>query len=292
MRYSDYFVAEFDTTKISTGSSASNQLTLPLVSVGAGITIEWGDGTSQDVITATSTTHTYAISGIYVVKIKGNFILRYINSSDRLKIGIIWSWGLFSLSRTNIFQGCANLRLEYASGKPILVVSLNQAFDGCSNLTTIRGLSDWKLNDVTDWRVAFRGCTNFNDPQISGFTISGNFITAFRDTTNFNQPLNFGTITSATDAFRGSAFNHDISHATFDKNCLVTNMLAGKTPSTYNAVHLANLYIKFASSFVGTGRTQTIKTFSAGTAKYDSSGASARATLVADGWTLTDGGLL
>ena len=70
---SNAFTFTVDTTKQSSGSSATNQFKLPLSSTFNGITsnVDWGDGTS-DVITTfnqAQVTHTYASSGIYEIKI-------------------------------------------------------------------------------------------------------------------------------------------------------------------------------------------------------------------------------
>ena len=42
---------------------------------------------------------------------------------------------------------------------------------------------------------------------------------------------------------------------------------------------------------IGSGRTST-KALGMGTIKYTIAGANARAALVADGWTITDGGII
>ncbi|TFH28865.1 MAG: hypothetical protein E4G98_04715, partial [Promethearchaeota archaeon] len=69
------FLSVWDTSCLSDGSSAIDQIRLPLTPEGNyNFLVQWGDGTS-DVITSYSdpkVTHTYAPAGIYVVNITGN----------------------------------------------------------------------------------------------------------------------------------------------------------------------------------------------------------------------------
>ena len=79
-----------NTNNTSAGSSTSTQFKLPLVFSGTlNAVVNWGDGTSST-ITAwnqAEVTHTYAIAGLYDIKITG--VLRgwqFNNGGDRLKI--------------------------------------------------------------------------------------------------------------------------------------------------------------------------------------------------------------
>ncbi|NDC25650.1 MAG: BspA family leucine-rich repeat surface protein, partial [Proteobacteria bacterium] len=62
------FVSTWNTNNTSTGSSASNQITLPLESTGTyNFTVDWGDGTQNTITSGTDAnrTHTYATAGTY-----------------------------------------------------------------------------------------------------------------------------------------------------------------------------------------------------------------------------------
>jgi hypothetical protein len=69
---SNIFVSTWNTNNTSVGSSASNQIALPLISGGSyNFVVDWGDG-SQDTITTwnqTEVTHTYATAGTYTISI-------------------------------------------------------------------------------------------------------------------------------------------------------------------------------------------------------------------------------
>lgn len=84
------FSSTWDTTKTSTGSSAANQIKLPLIASGNyNFVVDWGDG-STNTITAwnqADVTHTYASSGVKNVSIAGTIKgWQFANSGDKLKI--------------------------------------------------------------------------------------------------------------------------------------------------------------------------------------------------------------
>ena len=102
------FESTWDTTNTSFGSSAANQIQLPLESTGIyNFFIEWGDGNS-DTITAwndPTTLHTYTTPGIYTIKIYGqlegwrfnftgdkNKILSIQSRNAILKIPVEFKW--------------------------------------------------------------------------------------------------------------------------------------------------------------------------------------------------------
>ena len=68
------FISTWDTSIVYTGSSANNQIKLPLIDTGTyKFTVQWGDSTSN-VITSWNqpeVTHTYAAPGVYTVTITG-----------------------------------------------------------------------------------------------------------------------------------------------------------------------------------------------------------------------------
>lgn len=224
-----------------------------------------------------------------------------------------------SKTLTNFFSGCINLNmpLNLSFTVPVSiygflmncssfnrsvnisfssVTDLTSLFSGCSNFNspiTLTGTSN-----VTTTANMFLGCTKFNQP-INGFTTNSLIIATlmFAEATAFNQNItgwNMSNASGINAMFRNAlAFNQDIGIWNFNKNAFFnTSFMQGKTASTLNPQYLANLYIKMAANLIGTGRTQTNKNFGAGSAKYHSSGASARAALVADGWTITDGGMI
>lgn len=143
---------------------------------------------------------------------------------------------------------------------------------------------------------AYYGCSKlieFNIP--TRVQVSNNFSRSFREssieTVSGFEDIDVSSIINMQACFFGALFNQDISKWNFNKEVMLENFMGNKTPANYNATYYSNLLIKFASIFIGSGRTSP-KVLGMGTIKYTGAGSSARAALVADGWTITDGGLL
>jgi hypothetical protein len=97
----------------NTGTSNDNQFTLPLItSTDLDITVEWGDGNSNSISshTASEVTHTYALSGEYIIKIGGTLRgFKFNDGGDKLKIKDVSNWGVMKFDVERSFLGCTNL---------------------------------------------------------------------------------------------------------------------------------------------------------------------------------------
>ena len=241
------FVSTWNTANISGGSSASNQITLPLFSSGSyNFVVDWGDG-NLDTITAwnqAEVTHTYASSGTYTISIEGECKgFRFNNTGDRLKMLSVISWGDFELigNLGRQFYGCTNLDL--ASVSDILnfgnCTNCEYMFDSyqfatinninswdVSNVTNMtfmfnnslfnQDLSSWNVGSVTNMSNMFESALAFNG-NIGTWNVSSviNMINMFRSATSFNQSLNSWNVGSVTNMgnmfFSASSFNGNIS---------------------------------------------------------------------------------
>ena len=288
------FISLWDTTKTSTGSSANNQVKLPLLE-SFPYRVDWGDGVTNVIASASDVnlTHTYAASGVYTIKIlspvKGFY---FDNTGDRLKILKIIDWGDYQFTgRSNLggnFNGCANLTLADVIGFPKVITSLRNVFGGCTSLTTINNLSMWDVSNVQLFISAFINCSNFNDGGLSNWNTANmtNPSIMFQFAGKFNQPLNwnFSKVTTMANMFFYSGFNQsvsnwDVSKVTamndifngcgafvqpldawnINKNVTMNNFMLNKTnypPALWDA-----FLLKFKNCVVGTGRTQKAKTF-------------------------------
>jgi surface protein len=241
------FVSTWNTTNTSGGSSASNQVALPLFSTGVyNFIVDWGDG-NTDTITAwnqAEVTHTYTTAGTYIISIDGVCKgFRFNNTGDRLKILSVTSWGDFELigNLGRQFYGCTNLDLASVSDV------LN--FGNCTNceymfdsyqFATINNINSWNLSNVTNMTFMFNNSlfnqdlsswnvgsvTNMSNMFESALAFNGNISTwnvssvqtmnsMFRGATSFNQSLNSWNVGSVTTMgnmfFSASSFNGNIS---------------------------------------------------------------------------------
>jgi surface protein len=220
---SNLFVSTWDTTLTSGGSSASNQIALPLVSNGIyDFIVDWGDG-SQDTITSwnqAETTHTYATSGTYTVSIAGTingFV--FGGSGDLLKLLSIGRFGtiVFGDSLLGIFSGCQNLDLTSVVDTPNLssMTRVDNMFEDCT-FSTINNLQNWDVSNIVEFESMFRNCSNFNQ-NISSWDVSGanSLVRMFNGASVFNSPLNswnVSNVTTLNGIFNGaSAFNQNLN---------------------------------------------------------------------------------
>jgi surface protein len=245
------FVSTWDTTNTTGSSSASNQIKLPLDSLGTyDFIVFWGDGT-QDTVTSwnqAETLHTYATAGIYTIGIVGTIVEWSFGNSivtDSEKLLSISSWGAlqFGISSDLNFFNCLNLDLSGVTDVPDLsaTTSLQNTFDTCSSLTTINksnewntsniinmiatfgncnsfnsDISNWDVSNCTDMNAMFFNCLSFNS-DISGWDVSQNtdMYQMFRGCQSFNQPIgswNTSNVTSMQETFFNAlSFNQPLN---------------------------------------------------------------------------------
>lgn len=180
------FISTWDTAITYTGSTANNQIRLPLISTGTyKFTVNWGDNTSDTITTwnQAQTTHTYATPGIYTVTITG-FIKGWdfagfapnVGSvvSDRRKLVSVTQFGCLEFinyfpSPTTVisgaFYGCTNLSLNSVQDLPNFkncqqVVGFLRE---CIQIATIPNINKWDVSKVTVLRSFFRDMPLFND---------------------------------------------------------------------------------------------------------------------------------
>jgi len=304
------FKITVDTTQ---PGSASDTFVLPLQNGATNMTVYWGDG-SSDVITAwnqAELTHVYASSGTYQISCDGQFRGVYFAwSGDRLKVSSIDNWGINQWgSMFYAFGGCFNMVANF-TGNPdtSLCDNFSRCFQDCSLFNAPFTLD---LSACSNTSFMFGGCASFNSELT--FTNTSNIVAMnhmFYSCNSYNSPLNIEDTSNVTEMgvmFTGSPFNQPLD---FDTSS-VTNMgsmflycsafnqdLSGFNISSLTSAASMFLYSPFSTanydlllvSWQSQAHNNNVS-LSAGSAKYSSGApATARASLISDGWTITDGG--
>lgn len=211
------FIIEVKTD--NTGTSGSNQFTIPTTGTGYNYTVK----TSEQTLSGQTgnVTLTWSSPGTYEVAIYGKFPRIFFNNAgDSLKLLKVKQWGTTRWSSFQVaFSGCSNLDVT-ATDSPNLSassLSFSAIFQFCSSLLNSNGsISNWKTSNVTNMNACFSGCSVFNQ-DISGWNTSSvtNMQTMFQNATSFNQPIgiwNTSAVTTLSSTFNGAtSFNQDIS---------------------------------------------------------------------------------
>lgn len=214
------FDSWWNTENLSTGSSATKTIKLPLVSTGVyDFFVKWGDGSISHITlyNQAEVVHTYAAAGLKNIMISGSVRgWRFNNSLDRLKLININNWGSLKFSNnSSAFMGCANLTCS-ASDFPDFsgLTNISYFFYGCSHFNG--NLSGCDVSTVSNFSYAFYACNVFNSDLKSWSTHSATNISGlFRDCRSFNSDLSAWDISHCTSLAylftNCSVFNSDLS---------------------------------------------------------------------------------
>jgi surface protein len=237
------FVTQWKTDNTTRGSSASNQITLPLESDGTyHFTIQWGDGKSNNITTwnDANISHTYATAGTYTVTITGIISgFRFSNAGDVKKLINISSFGPIKLgNHGEYFYGASNLTITATDPLDLTgTTDLHAAFSGCSSLTTAPSMTSWQMGNVTNMREMFYKASAFNQP-IGNWNTSNvlDMSAMFLGTSAFNQAIgswNTANVTNMGDMFyKAAAFNQPIGNWDTSKVRNMSGMFGTGNPIT------------------------------------------------------------
>lgn len=226
------FVAWFDTTR-----ETDRTVTLPLRG-NVNVTINWGDGNTEQRTASGDVTHTYSADGYYKVTITGTlerYGVRCGVAPNVAKLIAVPSFGQVDLTSLQwAFAKARNLgkvarllpagvvTIEGAFGDPSRLDSGQRAACSESGLTasattvdqtvtpasTFGDNPDWSTLDITQWDTStmtdmsylFTGQTDFNQ-DISGWDVSNvtDMFGMFAGAAAFNQPLGNWNVSNVTD---------------------------------------------------------------------------------------------
>jgi len=246
--------------QFNTNLSAGTTITLPLYGTVA-VTVDWGDGTSNDNYTTTGCkTHTYVSEGTYTVSISGSLTQfgngsnSYANADKLVKVTSFGTIGLTSL--TGAFYATTNLE-EVPTTLPVAITDLSNTFRGTGK-ESITGLNSWNVSSVTNMASMFRGANAFNQ-DISSWNV--NSVTTmyfmFYHADAFNQNIGGWNVSSVTtmyamfmDAF---AFNQDISGWTVSSVTNMSGMFSGASAfnqplNSWDVSSVTNMSVMFSGA--------------------------------------------
>ena len=203
-------------------------------------TVDWGDGNTTTGETG-NTTHTYAVDGIYTVKITGTFpaIMEYI-SPYNVRMTEVSQWGLNVWQSMELaFEKCSNMNVTATDSPNLSVVtSMRSMFGFCTSMNGVIG--GWDVSNVEDMRNMFWGCSSFDQPLNSWNTGSVLYMQSmFQGAASFNQPLNSwntaAVISMSGMFYEAILFNQNISAWNTAAVTEMDSMFAGQdAPTSFN----------------------------------------------------------
>ena len=207
----------------NSGTSASDQFTIPTTGGGYNYDVDWGDSTTSTGVTG-SITHTFPSPGIYMIKISGSFPRIYFNNGgDKDKLLRIDNWGNIVWSTMErSFNGCENLDIT-ATDVPNLSTATStdrmlNAFP--SSLIGNSSFENWDVSNINTMDGMFSFCSLFNQDisswDVSNVTSMQNMFTGlWGGSTAFNQDLSswdVGNVTNISYMFaHATSFNQNLS---------------------------------------------------------------------------------
>ena len=221
----------------NSGTSGSNQISLPLTSSGTyHFTVDWGDSTN-DLITvwnAPEVTHSYGAPGNYTVTILGTINGWSFNGGgDALKLLEVSQWGVLRLGNNGgYFYGTANLDITATDDLNLTgTTSLLDAFRD-SGISTVPSMNSWDLSNVTSIQQMFLNASSFNQP-IGSWDVSNvtNMQSLFSGASSFNQNIGAWDVSNVTNMqntfWFATAFDQDIGAWNLSSVQFIDNLFQG-----------------------------------------------------------------
>ncbi len=199
-------------------------------------TVDWGDGSDTETVTATYPSHTYA-AGTYRVRISGTVTkLNGLNvdSVGKEALVAVRQWGLTGLTSVNsALRNCTNLSYIHGDtdGSFSAVTDFFQFLTGCTGLTELPEDLFAYAASGTDFQSCFFGCTGLTsipEDLFAGCTAAQRFYMTFYGCTGLTAiPDGLFThcpdVTTFAASFRGCSALTTVPEDLFAHNPNVTS---------------------------------------------------------------------
>ena len=217
---------------INTNHSEGTTMELPLFG-NVDVTVDWGDGITEDINTAGNASHTYSTEGIFTIGINGS-LTQFGNGNSGYAgaqlIDSVSSWGNLGLTSLSgaFFGGALNNSSEnlvlVPTTIPPEVTNLSHAFRGAASFNF--NISSWNVSSVTDMSRMFQDASSFNQ-NIGSWDVSSvlNMSWMFAAAFEFDQNINSWDVSSVSNMQGMFAYNNSFNQDLNSWNVSnVTNM--------------------------------------------------------------------
>ncbi len=249
---------------------------------GQEVSINWGDGTTHTVVSATSgqsgyISHEYTTAGTYVVKVSGT-MKAYRRAGEENLAGQallthIRSFGKLGIkSFSYAFYRCTGL-ISVPKYCPNSISNMSRMFYNCSGAAFNPDVSNWDVSNVTDMQIMFRSCSGaaFN-PDVSAWDVSNveNMSNMFYgcsgaafspDVSNWDVS-NVSNMSYMFTACSGNLFNADVSNWDVSNVSNMSYMFYSCSGAAFNGNGIKNWKLKSGvnavnmNNFIGGAKVQ------------------------------------
>ena len=207
--------------------TVNTTITLPLIGTSLVVITDWGDTTSDNLLTHTYNQGTYTVSVYLLSGTYSSFGAQFWQGAQFLTSINYWGPDFTSLSKACF--GATHL-ISVPTSLPTSCTSLNLMFYNA--ILFNQDLSTWDTSLITDMYGMFDNATNFNG-NISNWDTSSvtTMLGMFKNAISFNQNLSTWNTSSVTNMvamfYNASSFNQDIStwgiSSVTDMNVMLNN---------------------------------------------------------------------
>ena len=269
----------------NTGTSQTNQFTIPTLGTGYNYNIVTSDGQNITGLTG-STTITFSSVGTYDIFISGIFPQLYFNNTgDRLKLLNLKNFGIYgsgSTSQLSAFFGCNNMVISATDiGNFNNVTNFSQAWWNCSSLTSFPLIN---TSNGTIFSLTWLGCSGLTSFPLIDTVKGTNFSQAWQFCSSLTSfpLLNLNKVTSFFQAWRSCTNLTSYPQNAFNLN-IASNYSNSFISTNLSTQSINNILISLDTSGVSNGTFNQ----SGGTNTPSSTGLTAKSNLVSKGWTIT-----